>query len=131
MAVGYRLGTEGGGAGGLQSLEDLGVVIPFPTPFQNWSTVYEVLNGQEYGDGFAQVEWHFQKLTMTEMAVLLGYLGAGNKSKRLALSTKDDLDVWDDYYAVVHRPSYPDQGGRRPGRYWNDIVFRFDMLEAI
>ena len=129
--IGYKIGTQVGGAGGLQYLEDLGVTIPFPTPFNHWSIRYDVLNGEEYGDGSPEFEWHFSILTMVEMAILLGYVVAGNQSKIVSVSTKDDLDVWDDYYAVMHRPTYPDQGGRRPGKLWRDVVFKFSMLEAI
>lgn len=130
MPVGYRIGTYAGAVPGLAYLEDLGLgVVPFPSPFQPWSTIYDVGNGQTYGDGFPVVEWHFQVLTMTEMAVLLGFVGSGNQSTQVSISTKNDLDEWDDYAAYMHRPNYPRQGSRRPGRYWRQVTFRFTQLQ--
>ena len=132
MGIGYRMGTYAGGVGGLAYLEDLGLsVLPFPTPYNPWSVVYPVGNGATYGDGFPTVEWRFQWLKMTDMAVLLGYIGAGNQSTQVSLSTKDDTDTWGDYSAYLHRPTYPRQGDRRPGKYWRAVTFRFSQLESI
>lgn len=131
MSVGYRLGLYSAGAAGLVYLEDLGLsVAPYPTPYRPWSFVYEVVNGATYGDGYAQCEWRFQWLKMTDMAILLGYIGAGNQSALVGLSTKDDTDAFLDRYAYMHRPEYPRQGDRSPGRYWRDVVFRFTQLQA-
>lgn len=132
MAIGYRIGTYAAGVGGLVYLEDLALSAPpFPSPFQPWSTTYEVGTGQTFGDGFPIVEWRFARLTMTEMAVLLDFVGAGNASKQISMSTKTDLDVFTDYSAYMHRPNYPRQGNRRPGKLWRDVVFRFTQLETI
>jgi len=132
VSIGYRLGTYAGGVAGLAYLEDLGLsVLPFPSPFNPWSTVYPVANGASYGDGFPTVEWRFQVLTMTEMAVLLGYIVSGSQSKQISMSTKNDLDVWGNYSAYMHRPSYPQGGDRRPGKYWRAVTFRFTQLESI
>jgi len=131
VAIGYRLGTYAGGVGGLQYLEDLVDVIPYPTPFSHWSKIYPVGNGQEYGDGYPTCEWRFKWMTMTDMAVFLGYIGAGNQSTQVSLSTKDDLDSFNDYSAYMHRPDYPRGGDRAPGKYWKNVTFRFTMLETI
>lgn len=132
MSIGYRIGTYAAGVGGLAYLEDLGLsVLPFPSPFNPWSTTYPVGNGATYGDGFPIVEWRFQVLTMVEMAVLLGYIGSGEQSTQVSISTKNDLDVWGDYSAWMHRPTYPRQGNRRPGKYWRAVTFRFTQLESI
>ena len=132
MSVGFRIGTYAGGIGGLQYLEDLGLtVLPFPAPFNHWSQVYDAGNGQSYGDGFPTCEWRFQHLTMTEMAVLLAYIGAGNQSTQVCISTKDDTDTFDDYSAYMHRPTYPRGGDRVPGRYWRAVTFRFTTLESL
>lgn len=133
MAIGYRIGTYAGGLGGLQYLDDdLGLsVVPFPSPFNHWSRVYDVGNSQTYGDGFPVVEWRFLWMTMSDMAILLGYIGAGVQSKQVSMSTKDDLDSWGNYTAYLHRPTYPRQGDRRPGRYWRSVLFRFTMLETL
>ena len=132
MSVGYRLGTYAAGVAGLQYLEDLGISVPpYPTPFQPWSTIYEVANGATYGDGDAFCEWRFQWLKMTDMAIFLGYIGAGNQSALVSLSTKNDLDAWGDYSAYLHRPTYPQQGDRSPGKYWRNLVFRFTQLTSL
>lgn len=132
MSIGYRLGTYAGGAGGLQYLEDLGLsVVPFPTPYRPWSTIYQVANGATYGDGYATCEWRFQWLKMTDMAILLGYIGAGNQSALVALSTKDDTDTFLDLSGYLHRPEYPRQGDRSPGKYWRNVVFPFTQLQSL
>lgn len=131
--IGYRIGTYAAGVAGLQSLDDdLGLsVVPFPTPFRPWSAIYPVANGATYGDGFPEVDWMFAWLKMSDMAILLGYIGAGNQSTQVSISTKTDLDVWTDYSAYMHRPEYPSGGDRRPGKYWRNITFRFTQLETI
>ena len=130
--IGYRIGTYTAGVATLSYLEDLGfTTMPFPSPFRPWSVVYPVANGASYGDGFSVCEWRFKILRSAEMAVLLGYIGAGVQSKLISLSTKDDSDVFADYKAYIHRPQYPDQGDRRPGGYWSNVVFKFTQLESI
>jgi len=132
MSVGFRIGTYAGGAAGLQYLEDLGLsVLPFPAPYNEWSAVYPVGNGASYGDGSGECEWRFSFLLPTEMSTLLGYIGAGNQSAQVCISTKDDLDAWDNFSAWMHRPRYPDQGDRRPGGYWHNVVFKFTNLESL
>jgi len=132
VSIGYRLGTYASGVGGLQYLEDLNLsVVPYPTPYNPWSVVYEVANGATYGDGDATCEWRFQWLKMTDMAILLGYIGSGNQSALIALSTKDDTDAWLDLYGYMHRPTYPSGGDRRPGKYWQSVVFRFTQLQSL
>lgn len=130
MSIGYRIGTSGGGVGGLAYLEDLIGVIPYPTPYKPWSTVYDIINGQTYGDGFPEVEWRFRWMTAADMAVMLGYVGSGVQSAQVYIATKNDLDVFANYSAYIHRPNYPQQGSRMPGRYWRDVLFRFTMLES-
>ena len=129
--IGYRIGTYAGGVGGLVYLEDIIDVIPYPTPFNLWSTTYPVGNGQSYGDGFPTCEWRFKWMTMTDMAVMLGYIGASTQSAQVSLSTKDDLDVFYNYSAYMHRPTYPREGDRRPGKAWSNVVFKFTQLEII
>lgn len=132
MPVGFRLGTYAGGLGGLQYLENLGISVPpFPAPFRRWAAIYFVGNGASYGDGNPECEWRFVHLKMSEMAVVLGYIGDGNQSNQVSMSTKDDLDAWLDFTAWLHRPEYPDQGDRKPGSYWTDVVFRFTGLESL
>lgn len=130
--IGYRLGTLAGGLAGLQYLEDIGLsVIPFPTPYQPWAVVYPVANGATYGDGSPICQWVFSWMTMFDMALMLGYIGAGNQSTQVCLSTKDDLDVWLNKTAYIHRPTYPREGNRRPGKYWRNVTFRFTQLETL
>lgn len=132
MGVGYRLGTYAGGVGGLQYLEDLGfTTLPFPSPYKPWSAVYTVANGATYGDGLPYCEWRFSRLTKAEMDILLGYIGAGNQSALVCLSTKDDTDTWLDLSGYAHRPNYPNEGDRRPGRLWRNVVFKFTQLESL
>lgn len=132
MAVGFRLGTYAGGLGGLQYLEDLGfTVFPFPAPYRPWAAIYPVGNSATYGDGSPEFDWYFSHLPHTEMLVVLGYIGAGNQSAQVSVSTKNDLDTWLNLTAWLHRPEYPGQGDRRPGGYWADVVFRFTGAETL
>lgn len=132
MAIGYGLGTFAGAAAGIQFLEDLGLtVLPFPSPFNPWSSIYQVGTGATYGDGFPTVEWRFQWLNMSEMAILLGYITSTEQSTQVSVATKNELDVFGNYSAWMHRPTYPRQGDRRPGKYWRNVSFRFSQLESI
>ena len=85
-------------------------------------------SGQEYGDGFPNCEWVFQRMTVAYWNAMVAYL-SGGQSAPVYIKTRTEAGTYQVYTAIMHRPKLKDEMtfGLRT---WRDVTFRFTMLET-
>ena len=86
-------------------------------------------SGLVVGDGFAQCKWTFDYLTYAMVTALFHFIGTGASGKA-TIRTRDDLNVWNMYRAIMNRPKIPDEMSPAFLGY-KDVTIRFTHLELV